>query len=85
MSITNKNFGTTNFYLAAFLAAKGLQLADIDRSEVTRSKFVFIDTFQRHALVDAFNFGNEADSSLQVDARKLILAIKMLKERLYER
>ena len=76
-------WSTTNFYLAAFLSAKGLQLVDIDRSEVTRCKFVFNDNDQRQFFVDAFNFGQETDSLVQVDARKLVFAIKSLKQNLH--
>ena len=83
MSI-DKNFSTSNFYLATFLFAKGLQLVDIDRSERSRCKFVFLDTAQRQSLVDAFNFGQDNDALVLLDARKVISAIKTLKERLYE-
>ena len=80
----NKNQFTTNFYLAAFLSAKGLNLIGIDRSDSQRSKFQFEKSPQWSRLIEAFNFAKEDSPEVLIDARKLILAIKSLKEKLYQ-
>lgn len=87
-SSSNKNRGdkyfyVTNFYLAAFLFVKDLELTNIDRADQKRSQFIFVDTPQREKLVEAFNFAREDDPTILVDARKLITSIKMLKDKLY--
>jgi len=80
----NKYFKTTNFYLASFLFAKGLELVNIDRTDPKKCVFVFADTSMRESLVEVFNFGRENDPEILVDARTLILAIKTLKDKLYQ-
>lgn len=79
----NKYFSTTNFYQAAFLVAKGMELADIDFTEPRRCKFVFFDTPEREKLLEFFNFGREGAPEILIDARKFITAIKSLKEKIY--
>ncbi len=68
-------FATTNFYLAVFLACKGLRLLDIDRTDPRRAIFIFEDTHERGEWVSLFNFGEEA----LVDARKFASTIKGIK------
>lgn len=80
----NKYFKTTNFYLASFLYARGSELVSIDRNDPKRCVFVFVDTPQRETLLEVFNFGQENDARVMVDARKLISGIKMLKDKLYQ-
>ena len=77
-------FSTSNFYLAAFLLVKGLSLIRLDRTNPKRCEFVFDDTAEREPLAQAFAFANENDQVLLVDARRIIAAIKNLKEKLYE-
>ena len=83
MSI-DKYFRTNNFYLGSYLFAKGLELVSIDRTDPKKCVFVFADTPLRELLVGVFNFGKENDPEIQVDARTLILAIKTLKDKLYQ-
>lgn len=80
----DKYYRTANFYQASFLFAKGLELVSIDHTDQKKCVFVFIDTPLRELFVGAFNFGKENDSETIIDARKLISAIKLLKERLYQ-
>lgn len=80
----NKYFRTNNFYLASFLFAKGLELVNIDRTDPKKCEFVFVDTPLRELFVGVFNFSKQNDPEAQVDARALILAIKTLKDKLYQ-
>lgn len=89
MQNTNKNadpryFRLSDFYLAAFLSAKGLELVSIERSEGRRAYFVFRDTPIREPLVHNFNFAKEDAAEVLTDARKLIVAIRALKDKLYQ-
>jgi hypothetical protein len=78
-------FRLSNFYLAAFLFAKGMELANVDKiTDPKRAQFVFVDEPIREALVGSFNFGKEDDEEVLVDARKLVAAIKTLKDKLYQ-
>jgi len=80
----NKYFYITNFYTATFLLAKDLELANIDRTNPSRCQFAFVDTPQRRKLLEAFNFAKENSPEIMIDARKLITAIKSLKDKLYQ-
>jgi len=84
----NKNkkyFKTTSFYLASFLFAKGLELVDIDKlTDLKRAHFVFIDSPERELWLENFNFGKENAPEAMIDARKFVMAIKMLKDKLYQ-
>jgi alpha-D-ribose 1-methylphosphonate 5-triphosphate synthase subunit PhnH len=81
----DKYFKTTNFYLASFLFAKGLELVNIDKiTDSKRAFFVFIDSPEREIYLEAFNFGKENHPETIVDSRKLIVAIKNMKEKLYQ-
>ncbi len=87
--ILNKNqdsryFRLTSFYLAAFLFAQGLELVNIDRSDARRSQFVFLDTPEREQLLQDFNYSSEDSPESKIDARKFVMAIKMLKDKLYQ-
>lgn len=80
----DKYFRTTSFYAAAFLCAKGLQLIDIDRANLRRCQFVFQDTPEREELLRIFNFAKEGSPEAKIDARKFVMVIKMLKDKLYQ-
>ncbi len=82
----NKNqFKTTQFYLTAFLLAKGLILADIDKtSDPKRYQFIFIDSPQLKKLVEVFNFSENNASEALVNPRLFAGAIKSLKEKIYQ-
>lgn len=80
----DKYFSTNNFYLASFLFAKNLELVSINRTDPKKCAFVFVDIPLREFLVGVFNFGKQNDPEIQVDARTLISAIKILKDKLYQ-
>lgn len=77
-------FKTQNFYQAAFIFAEGMELVDIDRTDPKKCQFVFIDRPEREQLLASFNFAKEDAPEVLVDARKLITAIKALKDKLYQ-
>jgi len=53
----NSQYATTDFYLSAFLKAKGLKLVDLHR-EGRRSTFIFEDRKDRKQLIkDFYNDG----------------------------
>jgi len=79
-----KYFRTTNFYASCYLFSKGLELVGINKDNPRKCEFCFIDTPERALLLAAFNFGKEDDPKVMVDARKLILAVKTLKDKLYQ-
>jgi hypothetical protein len=55
--MNNARYFTTNFYLAAFLKAKGLRLVEVTK-ENGRSTFIFEDDIQRDNLIkDFYNDG----------------------------
>ena len=87
MIYSNENkdhFLTSNFYLSVFLYTKGLQLVDIDRSDPQRSQFVFLDTPDREILLKQYNFAERNSPDVLVDAREFEMAIKTIKDKLYQ-
>ena len=81
----NRYFRTSSFNIASFLFTSGLELVNIDNTSNPKKKeFVFRDTPERESLVQNFNFAKEDSSEVMVDARKLVMAIKMLKDKLYQ-
>lgn len=80
----DRYFRIASFYAAAFLFSKGLELVNIDRIDQKRSQFVFIDTPEREILLNNFSFAKEDSQEVLVDARKFVMAIKMLKDKLYQ-
>lgn len=85
---TNKDdryFRLTSFYTACFLFSKGLELVNIevDPTNPKRSQFVFRDTPERELLIQNYNFAKEDSPEVMIDPRKLVTAIKMLKDKLY--
>lgn len=80
----NRYFRLTSFYTAAFLFAKGMELVNIDHTDPQRSQFVFLDTPNREQFVHNFDFAKEDSPEALVDARKFVMAIKMLKDKLYQ-
>lgn len=80
----DRYFRTSSFQCSCFLFAKGMELADIDKiSNPKRSTFVFLDSPERPELLQAFDYGKEGDPTVMVDARKMMLATRQLKEKLY--
>lgn len=81
----DRYFRLQSFYQAAFLFAKGMELANVDKvSHSQRRTFVFVDSPEREGLIQSFSYGKENDPATLVDARKLITAIRTLKEKLYQ-
>lgn len=80
----DKYFKTNNFYLASFIFAKDFELVNIDRTDPQKCVFVFADAPERELLLRAFNFGKENEPQMMIDARKMVLAIKTLKDKLYQ-
>lgn len=81
---TDRYFRTSSFYTAVFLFARGLELVNIDYSDPKRSQFVFLDTPEREQLIHDFSFAPQDAPEIMVDARKFVMAIKMLKDKLYQ-
>ena len=79
-----QEYSTSNFYPACFLLAKGMRLIGIVRTTPRRCSFVFEDSPEREGLLHNFNFAGDNDPTVLVDSRRLIAAIKMLKEKLYQ-
>jgi len=50
-------YKTSDFYVAAYLLSKGLQIQGIDRHNPRRSEFIFIDREDRPQLVQSFLCG----------------------------
>jgi hypothetical protein len=86
---TNKDdcyFRLISFYTACFLFSKGLELVNIeaDPTNPKRSQFVFKDAPEREILIQNYNFAKEDSPEILIDARKFTLAIKTLKDKLYQ-
>ena len=60
-------------------------MTNIEPVSPRRSEFVFIDAPERETLLSVYNFGKEDCSDVMVDARKFATAIKLLKEKLYQK
>ena len=84
LEMDKKYFRTTSFYPAAFLFALGIELVNIDKASSRRAEFVFADSPTREHLLHSYSFAREDDPEVLVDARKLVSAIKLLKEKLYQ-
>ena len=50
-------YKTSDFYIAAWLLSKGLELQGLDRSNRRRCEFVFLDREDRCQLVQSFACG----------------------------
>ena len=79
-----RRYSTSNFYPACFLFARGMHLIAIDRTNPQRSEFVFEDSPKREKLLQDFSFASDDDPAVLVDARRMVTAIKTLKEKLYQ-
>jgi len=77
-------FRLSGFYIAAFLLSKGFELVNIEHIDQKRSQFVFLDSTEREVLLNSFSFAKENSPEVLVDARKFVIAIKTLKEKLYQ-
>lgn len=79
-----RGFSTNSFYPAAFLLAGGYRLLSIDKSDSRRMEFVFDDSDEIREVFEGFNFAKADDPIVLVDARKFVVAIKSLKEKMYQ-
>ncbi|MDP3296842.1 MAG: DUF5659 domain-containing protein [Thermodesulfovibrionia bacterium] len=81
----DRYFRISSFYVAAFLCVKGLELVNVDKiTDPRRAQFVFLDTPERELFLKNYNFGKEDAPEAMIDARKFVMAIKMLKDKLYQ-
>ena len=80
----DKYFRTPSLYVSAFLFAKGLSLVNIDKTSKTKCLFVFLDSPDRELLVQQYSFAPPKSPDCLVDARELLIALKTLKEKLYQ-
>jgi len=82
MSIKKQEtYSTTNFYLGAFLIARGVQLVGLNRTgDFTRRDFVFVDSPAREKLVNEYNFNQQTE----IGVRDFVAAIRQLKSLLHE-
>jgi len=81
----DRYFRISSFYAAAFLFAKGLELVNVDKiTDPKRAQFVFRDTPERELFLESYNFSKEDSPEAMIDARKFVMAIKMLKDKLYQ-
>jgi predicted RNA-binding protein YlxR (DUF448 family) len=81
MIMTNEDFlkfETSDFYLSAFLLAKGFKLIEINKENPHRALFVFKDREDRQRLVEDFLFGRT-----MINPKNFAAAIKELKQLLY--
>jgi hypothetical protein len=67
-------YQTKDFYTAAFLLAKGYEIANVNRTEPKRVFFVFNDFEDREDLIRAFLYGKAV-----IEPQAFIAAIKTLK------
>ena len=86
----NKNkdtdyYHTSSFYIACFLHCKKIRLIDIDKTFPSRAEFVFEYDKKIETLIRDFDFAEKDSPSVVVDARELILAIKSIKDKLYQK
>jgi hypothetical protein len=80
--MNNINYKTRTLDLAAFLSAKNIQLVDIER-DGKQCEFIFLESERLHELVRSFLYEEEDGEQTQVDARKLLSALKDLKLKMY--
>lgn len=81
----NKTFSLTNFYTSCFLYCKGVRLLDINKSLPSRAEFIFKDDGNVESLIRDFDFAEKNSPEVVVDAREFVMAIKSLKDKLYQK
>jgi hypothetical protein len=73
-----KSFTTKDFYITAFLIAKGFQLSHIDRANPRQVYFAFSQTEGKDKLIEDFLYGRAL-----VEPKSFISAIKEVKQLLH--
>lgn len=81
----DRYFRTNNFNTAAFLFAKGFELAGVDKTKnPKRADFIFPNSVELDIAVHEFNFAKDSSPEILINARTLFSAIKQLKNILYQ-
>ena len=82
----NKNhFKNSSLNLSVFLIAKGMQLVGIEKHQFSnKATFIFSNNLRCEQLTQIFNFAKANDPETLIDARKLLVELKNLKDRLYQ-
>ena len=75
MDNNKKDYKSSNFYLAAYLTAKGIRLARVDKSDPRRFLFIFEDLQSATKQAENYNFGRNCT----VNAKEFVNSIKNLK------
>jgi hypothetical protein len=75
---TDKYWRTSDFYLAAYLFAKGAVITGV-RADDGRAAFAFLNSPEMDEWYDEFRFGKPL-----IDARILIWSISILRKKKYE-
>ena len=78
MTITNKQYQTTDLAFATCLISLDFQLLDIHKLDTNRVIFIFADSKPLQATIKAF-----WDNSLLVNPKKYFDTLKGLKTRIY--
>lgn len=82
---TDRYFRTATLYVAAFLYAHKLPLVNVDTtSDQRRATFVFDEVDKAKELLHEYNYAKENASTVLVDVRTFVFAVKSLKEMLYQ-
>lgn len=79
----DKHLHLTNLYVASFLLAKGIPVIDLEWLNETQASFIFQESAETLSLLKSFSFAPKNDQILLLDARDLLSAIRLLKEKLY--
>jgi len=82
MNENNIKYKTTNLNLTTFLVVKDFRLLAIENNS-KRKTFVFDNSSELVNIVQIFNFGEDNNPELMVDARKLFRTSKEIKTKLY--
>lgn len=81
----DRYFRTNQFNVAAFLFAKGFEIAGVDKTtNPKRAEFIFPNSVELEIAVHEFNFAKDSSSEILINARTLFSAIKQLKNILYQ-
>lgn len=82
---SDRYYRTNQFNVAAFLFAKGFEIAGVDKTtNPRRADFIFPNSVELDIAVHEFNFAKDSSSEILINARTLFSAIKQLKNILYQ-
>lgn len=81
----DRYYRTNNFNTAAFLFAKGFEIAGVDKTtNPKRAEFIFPNSPELEIVAHEFNFATDLSPEILINARTLFSAIKQLKNILYQ-